>query len=108
MEKNLCECPIVYTNEVLKSRWSLLIIYKIQDSKGLRFNKLKEMLSPITASTLTNHLNKLIEHKIIVKIDNKEYPRIVKYKLTKKGENLQEIVKGFKIWGLKYKDDWNC
>lgn len=95
-------CPFEYTQKVLKGKWSILIIYKINEKKGSRFLELKSELTTITSSTLTQQLNYLIDEGIVDKIDNNTYPRIVCYKLTTKGLELKKVVKQFRNWGLKY------
>lgn len=97
-----CFCPLQYTQSVLKGKWAILIIYKIDSKNGTRFLELKKSLDPITSSTLTKQLNYLIESEIIVKIDNNTYPRVVMYKFTQKGLELKELVNQFSNWGYKY------
>lgn len=95
-------CPFVYTQEMLRGKWSILIVYHIDEVEGSRFLDLKTKLSTITSTTLTKQLNLLIEHEIVEKHDNNSYPRVVTYKLTQKGVELRKIVLQFGAWGVKY------
>lgn len=99
-----CElnCPILYTQNILKGKWSILIIYRIDELNGSRFLELKASLYNITSTTLTNQLSSLIENGIVEKIDNNSYPRVVKYILTQKGIELKEMIQLFETWGNKY------
>lgn len=88
-------CPFVYTQKMLSSKWSLLIVYKIDPVSGSRFSNIAQQLNTITNATLSKQLNQLIEKGIISKHDNNSYPRIVTYKLTQKGLDLRKIIDTF-------------
>ncbi|AFZ70947.1 putative transcriptional regulator [Caldisphaera lagunensis DSM 15908] len=87
--------------EKLAKKWTLAVVYNLGKSNGSGFNELKNNIGNISPSSLVERLTELESMGIIKRevIPNKP-PRVL-YKLTKKGEELYNILDQLVSWYLK-------
>ncbi len=86
---------------IVGDKWSpLLLGLLIEESKT--FGELETSLDGISPRTLSARLDKLIENGIISKNIYCQHPPRYRYDLTKKGQELQEILIAMSKWGDKY------
>lgn len=95
------ECSIEKALDILKGKWTFLIIRDLFDGKK-RFGELKKSLKEISPKTLSARLKELEEQGIIHREAFPTIPPTVEYTLTVKGMSLKKIVKEMKIWGTRW------
>ena len=95
------ECCVEKALNVIGGKWSFLIIKNLFiDTK--RFGELRKLLHDISPKTLTSCLRSLEHNGIITRTVYPTVPVTVEYSLTKKGEELDEIVNAMYSWGEKW------
>jgi DNA-binding HxlR family transcriptional regulator len=86
---------------VLGEKWTALLLSSL--SEGTRtFSELEELVVGINPRTLSQRLDKLAAEKIIVKQLYNDHPPRYRYELTKKGTELQDVLRAMADWGDKY------
>lgn len=101
-------CTVNQTVKYLTRKWTLLIILELYKGPGYtrRFSELKDSLGDITQKILSERLRELEEEGIITKkIDSSSFPVKSEYTLTKSGLELVDVIRGIKMWALKWKID---
>jgi len=101
-------CTVNQTVKYLTRKWTLLIILELYKGPGYtrRFSELKDSLGDITQKILSERLKELEEEGIITKkIDSSSFPVKSEYTLTKSGLELVDVIRGIKMWALKWKID---
>lgn len=96
MEKN---CGILKILALLGGKWKLLILWRIYQNDGIRFNELKRKTNGITNVMLVRCLDDLITYGFVYKHDYKTIPPRVEYYLTDLGKKFLPIMKEMNKWG---------
>ncbi|AOO65722.1 winged helix-turn-helix transcriptional regulator [Sulfurospirillum halorespirans] len=96
------KCPMYYAMSILEGKWKWIILWKISESKVIRYNRLKEMLQPIAHKTLSQQLKELESHNIIHREQYNQVPPKVEYSLTPEGETLIPILSLMYQWGKEH------
>jgi DNA-binding HxlR family transcriptional regulator len=99
--KNLSECPVKITLNIIGGKWKLAILYLI-DVGIDRFGELHRRLPGISKRMLTNHLRELETDGILNRKVFAEVPPKVIYSLTKLGETLEPVFLSMEEWGINY------
>lgn len=86
---------------ILGDKWSPLLLGQLVDS-GKTFSDLELSLQGVSPRTLSNRLEKLLEHDILSKKLYNSHPPRYRYELTQKGVELLEILRAMSNWGNKY------
>ena len=86
---------------ILGDKWTALIIREMT-SCPQKFSNLEKNLKGISPRTLSQRLDKLIDHKIINKRIYCEKPPRYDYYLTKKGQDLKIILEDMVSWSDQY------
>lgn len=86
---------------ILGDKWSPLLLGLLIDSSK-SFSELEQTLTGISPRTLSARLEKLLQGGIVTKVLYCEHPPRYHYQLTKKGSELQDILKEMADWGAKY------
>lgn len=95
------ECCVEKALNVIGGKWSFLIIKNLFTGKK-RFGELRKLLHDISPKTLTSCLRSLESNEIITREVYPTVPVTVEYSLTKKGEELDEIINAIYSWGEKW------
>jgi DNA-binding HxlR family transcriptional regulator len=101
-------CTINLTVKYLTKKWTLLIILELYKGPKhtRRFSELKDSLGDITQKILSERLRELESEGILVrKVDASTFPVKSEYTLTKSGLELVDVIRGIKMWALKWKID---
>jgi DNA-binding HxlR family transcriptional regulator len=101
-------CTINMTVKYLTKKWTLLIILELYKGTGhtRRFSELKDSLGDITQKILSERLKELEEEGVVSHhVDASTFPVRSEYTLTKSGLELVEVIRGIKMWALKWKID---
>lgn len=89
------------TLTTLGDKWTALIVRILHEGEQ-RYSQLETKLDGISPRTLSQRLDMLTEQKIIKNVsDQGKHPL---YSLTKKGEDLDDVLHQMAAWGKKY----NC
>lgn len=86
---------------ILGDKWTPLLLSELVQ-RDLTFSDLEKSLEGISPRTLSNRLDKLLHEEIIQKILYCEKPKRYRYSLTKKGNELQTVLRKMAEWGEKY------
>jgi DNA-binding HxlR family transcriptional regulator len=90
-------CTASVFTEKIGGKWKLKIIYHLSN-KSLRFGQLAAVIDGISRKVLTDHLNQLIDDKLINRESFKETPPRVEYSLTDAAEKLQPVLQSIDSW----------
>ena len=85
---------------IIGDKWSALILLELAQGAG-RFSTLQKTLR-INNTTLTERLVSLTKAGLITKTTYQEYPPRIEYELTKKGQDLQPVLRAMAEWVKKY------
>jgi len=106
-EYDTYECPVTYTLNLISGRWKPLILYLIQHDVN-RFGILHKKMPRISKKVLTEQLRELERENLINRLVIKEeYPQVVIYELTSKGNSLRELIDQIFKWGENNKEGSN-
>lgn len=106
IQKDLPECPVATTVQLIGSKWKLLILRNLM-ARPWRFNELKKSLEGISQKVLTDCLRALESDGIITRTVYPEVPPRVEYALSDVGETLRPVLKSMESWGAAYKQELN-
>lgn len=104
-KKELPECPVATTVQIIGSKWKLLILRNLL-SRPWRFNELKKDLEGISQKVLTDSLRSMEEDGIITRTVYPEVPPHVEYALSDLGESMRPILDAMKDWGINYRKQY--
>jgi DNA-binding HxlR family transcriptional regulator len=99
-------CTVNLTVKYLTKKWTLLIILELYKGENhtRRFSELMGSLGDITQKILSERLKELeVEGVVTKKVDATMFPVKSEYTLTKSGLELVDIIRGNKMWALKWK-----
>lgn len=101
IDEIIYECPIEALSNILGKKWIAIIIWNLQDNK-MRFGELQRAVEGCTRKMLTQQLDVLIEHEIVIN-DKKVNNNIVEstYYLSEAGLNLLPIMEKMISWSNK-------
>jgi DNA-binding HxlR family transcriptional regulator len=89
-------CPIEKAASFLGAKWTLEIIYFLQEPQ--RYCELQELLGGINPATLTQRLKLLEAEGILSREVVPDAQRHVEYELTAKGKDLMEVYQELGLW----------
>lgn len=95
-------CPLRKTLEVINGKWTLLLIYQI-NNRTLRYGELKRCVVGISEKMLIAQLKFLCEKGLVHKVSFPEIPPKVEYTLTEKGKEMLPIIQEIIGYGLRHK-----
>lgn len=96
--KDLTNCPVTATMELIGGKWKILIIHLINNEIN-RFGKMNMMLKAISKQMLTTQLRELENDGLIERKIYAEIPPRVEYFLSEKGKSIMPVIEAMKIWG---------
>jgi len=100
--KEMPECPVATTVQLIGSKWKLLILRNLL-ARPWRFNELKRSLEGVSQKVLTDSLRSLEEDGLVVRTDYGENPPRVEYSLSEMGQSLSPVLQAMQAWGEMYK-----
>ena len=102
-KKELPECPVATTVQLIGSKWKLLILRDLM-ARPWRFNELHKDLEGISQKVLTDSLRQLEADGIVTRTVYAEVPPRVEYSLSGLGESMRPILDAMQLWGERYKE----
>lgn len=97
-------CPLNVTLEAFGDRWSLLIVRDLMFKGCKTFKEFQEAGEGIATNILTDRLQRLEAHGIVVKQRDPSDARKVIYRLTAKGIDLAPVLVELILWGARYEE----
>ena len=95
-------CPIRTSLGVLGKKWTLLILRDIAFLKIDRFNQILRSIPGLTPRVLTLRLKELRDDGVIEPIVVQRRPRLVRWRLTKMGQDTVPILMSFISFGATW------
>ena len=97
------DCPIRNILSRICDKWSMLVLYTLQQKPVMRFNELRKSIPDISQKVLTTTLRTLEEDGFVRRKVYAEVPPRVEYSLTPLGRSLKPILDSMWAWGEGYK-----
>ena len=101
MEEKIYTCPLELTQKILSKKWTVIILWLLRHRK-VRTKDFKNQIKGSNEKMIIEHLNYLIEEKLIEKREYDVYPKKTEYVLTEKGKDLLPILELMQSYGKKY------
>ena len=95
-------CPIKTSLGVLGKKWTLLILRDIAFLKTERFNQILRSTPGLTPRVLTLRLKELRDFGFVEPVVVRRRPRLVRWRLTKMGQDTIPILMGFISFGATW------
>jgi len=95
-------CPIKASLGTLGKKWTLLILRDIAFLKIDRFNQILRSTPGLTPRVLTLRLKELRDDDIVEPFLVRRRPRLVRWRLTKKGQDTVPIMMSFISFGATW------
>ncbi len=96
------KCPYLTVQKLLSGKWSIYILLMLSDSP-LRFNELqRRMPEEMTHTSLSRQLKMLEQSDLVERIDYRQIPPKVEYKLSDIGRQFTPVLDAMGEWGKKY------
>ena len=99
--KNLQNCPVEATLELIGGKYKALILWYLSSEK-LRYSQLRDLLIGITPKMLTQQLRELEARRLIHREVFPIVPPKVEYSMTELGKSLMPILVAMRDWGATY------
>lgn len=99
-KNNKYVCHIDLGMEMIRGKWKAVILCHLHDGP-VRFLELQRITVGVSAKVLTQKLNELEDHGLILKTVYPEVPPKVEYSLTPLGEELFPALDLLEKWAVK-------
>ncbi|MDU1910852.1 helix-turn-helix domain-containing protein [Fusobacterium sp.] len=107
MTKKMITCPLELTQEILKKKWTSIILWRLRLG-SMRIRDFKKDIKGCNEKMLIEHLNELLKTGLVIKIEHEDiYPKHSEYLLTVMGWELLPILEKMQNFGIKYLLDKN-
>ncbi|MGO7733143.1 transcriptional regulator [Rhizobium leguminosarum] len=97
------QCPSRDLLDLVASKWAMLVICTLKNGP-VRTGCLRRAVSGISQKMLTHTLRELERNGIIERIDHRECPPRVEYRLTEMGRSLSHLMKDMELWIVSHYD----
>jgi DNA-binding HxlR family transcriptional regulator len=91
-------CAVAATAEIIATKWTPLIVHDLSEGPR-RFMELEHSCPGISPRTLSERLDMLEQHGVLVRHSYPESPPRVEYELTDKGRALLPIIREMRKFG---------
>jgi DNA-binding HxlR family transcriptional regulator len=95
-------CPIAAALDVLGDRWTLLVLRDVLLLGKSRFQEFQESPEGISSNTLTERLERLERHGLLVREAYQERPIRHRYVATPRGRDLLPLLREAALWGMRH------
>ena len=102
MTKELPDCPIEVTLQLIGNKWKILIIRDLLEGTK-RFGELKKSVGLITQKILTQNLREMEASGLVIRRVYAQVPPKVEYTLTETGYSFKSVLDSMIEWGTSYK-----
>ena len=98
------DCPIRNVISHITDKWSLLVLYTLEQNEVLRFKDLWRQIPDISQKMLTSTLRHLEDDGIISREVFTEVPPRVEYQLSERGKSLMPHLDALILWGIEHQE----
>jgi DNA-binding HxlR family transcriptional regulator len=98
------DCPIRNVISHITDKWSLLVLYTLEQKEVLRFKDLWREIPDISQKMLTSTLRKLEDDGIVSREVFTEVPPRVEYRLSERRQSLMPHLDALISWGLEHQN----
>ena len=98
-------CPIAESLGVLGKKWTFLIIRDIGWQRADRFRSLLRTIPGLTPRVLSMRLRELEDEGILTRIEEKNSSRVVRWRLTEKGQYVMPVLMRLTAYGSRWFPD---
>ncbi|MCE2615570.1 MAG: winged helix-turn-helix transcriptional regulator [Phocaeicola sp.] len=98
-------CPIRNILSRIGDKWSMLVLFTLEQSDCLRFKELQRNIPDISQKMLTATLKTLEADALLHRESYPEIPPRVEYSLTEKGRSLLPLIDELLTWATNNMDD---
>lgn len=98
-------CPIRNVLSRVGDKWSMLILFTLENHPTIRFKELQRNISDISQKMLTATLKALEADGLISREVFPEVPPRVEYALTEKGKSLLPLIDNLLTWASNNMED---
>ena len=98
-------CPIRNILSRIGDKWSMLVLFTLEQSDCLRFKELQRNIPDISQKMLAATLKTLEADSLLRRESYPEIPPRVEYSLTEKGRSLLPLIDELLIWATNNMDD---
>lgn len=92
------DCPIRHVLARIGDKWSMLVLYTLEQGGVLRFSELRRRIPDISQKMLTSTLRTLEEDGYVTRRIYPEVPPRVEYELTARGRSLLPCIDHLISW----------
>src|SRR5438876_4759642 len=92
------QCAVAATAEIIAAKWTPLIVHDLSEGPR-RFMELEHACPGISPRTLSERVDVLEQHGILIRRSYPESPPRVEYELTDKGRALLPIIREMRKFG---------
>lgn len=101
LDENFPTCPIRNVLSRIGDKWSILILYTLNQKKFTRFKELHRSIPDISQKMLTSTLKTLESDGLIERKAYPEVPPRVEYSVSKRGDTLIPIIEELIAWASR-------
>lgn len=94
-------CPVTCSLDIFGDRWTLVVIRDLLLGRT-RFKEFATSPEGIPTNILSDRLERLLEHGIVIQIPAGAGAKHLAYQLTEKGAALRPVLKAIRDWGLTW------
>lgn len=94
-------CPVALSLDILGDRWTLVVIRDLFLGKS-RYGEFLESPERITTNILAERLRRLESEGLVEKQAYQDNPPRHAYRLTRKGRELEPVLRELRKWGLRH------
>lgn len=91
-------CPITPVVDLVFSRWTTPILWKLNELGRQRFVQLQREIGTITPKVLTQRLRQLERDGLVVRTYHPEVPPRVEYEISELGRSLAPVFHALVVW----------
>jgi DNA-binding HxlR family transcriptional regulator len=92
-------CPIAKSLDLMGDRWTLLILRDLFISSSCRYIELRDNLSGISPTLLSQRLKDLVEQGLVEQYENSKTGHVT-YRLTARGKETKPVLIALAKFGL--------
>lgn len=98
-------CPIRNVLSRIGDKWSMLVLFILEDNNSQRFKELQRNIPDISQKMLTATLKTLEGDGFILREAFPEIPPRVEYSLTDRGRSLLPLIDNLLVWATENMND---
>ncbi len=95
------DCPLTAALSVIGGKWSLIILYWLDDGRK-RFNQLRKLMPAISHKVLAATLRDLEREGVITRMVYPEVPPKVEYAISDYGRSVRPLIQAVRKWGRQH------